>query len=768
MKYALSRNTALSDYFEGGIQMLQTMGKQWIAGCLLAAAFVGSASAHDAGTAKGSEAANTEEMTLGEIVVTATRTEQDLADAPGSVAVVTREALEKRPVTTIDEALNTVPGVITTRGKGMMDRMSAITLRGIPGQSRTLVMLDGITLNSPYSGSVLSVGIAPGSLERVEVVKGPASSLYGGFAMGGAVNLITRMPDTREIDLSIGFGSSLASDNGMENTRRVTVSCGDRLAGKFRIFIHNDYLATDGYRTDANIQSSRPPVGIAGWEPTTDYTGATRYRLGNKGQNGAWQDNFTLKTELEAASETRLRFNFIKSTGEYSYDSPATYLRNAAGAGVWSYGTVREASFMAGNGGSDQHLFALSGETVLASVLLKMNLGYLDQVTGWSITPTSAAPPNGATRNSGPGKLSDTPAVAVNLDLQGSLPILEKHLLTVGASFRTGWAVSSEYRLFDWRDENSRGALTYEAKGSDRVFALFAEGEIALTDKLTLFAGFRQDWWETFDGYVNQPGTSGYPISYDTRKASSFNPRGAIVYKPFERTTFKVSGGRAFRAPTVYELYRTWTTSSGTTCAGNPDLKPETTLSWDAGISQGLWNGAKVSATYFENYISDLIYTTSTTATRKEKVNAGRAESKGVELEAEQGFGSLLRLFANYTYTDAVIRENNAAPASVGKRMTDVPEQMFNLGADLEYGAFGAAATGRYVGKRYATDDNKDTLNGVHGSYDPYFTVDLKMRYRITPSATASFSITNLFDRRYYSNALAPGRSCFGELSFKF
>ena len=50
----------------------------------------------------------------------------------------------------MDEAINTIPGVLSTRGKGMMDRMSAITLRGIPGQSRTLVMLDGITINSPY------------------------------------------------------------------------------------------------------------------------------------------------------------------------------------------------------------------------------------------------------------------------------------------------------------------------------------------------------------------------------------------------------------------------------------------------------------------------------------------------------------------------------------------------------------------------------------------------------------------------------------------
>ncbi|MFH1027517.1 MAG: TonB-dependent receptor, partial [Pseudomonadota bacterium] len=105
---------------------------------------------------------------------------------------------------------------------------------------------------------------------------------------------------------------------------------------------------------------------------------------------------------------------------------------------------------------------------------------------------------------------------------------------------------------------------------------------------------------------------------------------------------------------------------------------------------------------------------------------------------------------------------------SVGKRMIDVPEHMFNVGADLECGPFGAMATGRYVGKRYSTDNNSDTVNGVQGSFDPYFTVDLKLRYKVTSWATASLSVTNLFDEKYYSSSLAPGRSAYGELSFNF
>ncbi|MFA7060958.1 MAG: TonB-dependent receptor [Pedobacter sp.] len=706
------------------------------------------------------------ETRLDQIVVTATRTEQNLESAPGSVSVVTKEEMAKRNITTVDEAINTIPGVLSTRGKGMMDRMSAITLRGIPGQSRTLVMLDGITLNSPYAGSVLSVGVAPGSLERIEVVKGPSSSLYGGYAMGGVVNMITKMPEKLEVTLTGGYGSALDSGNGMENSRRVAAACGDKFLGKLKVYLHNDYIATDGYRSDFNVQSSKPVAGITGYGDTTDNTGAARYLIGDKGNNGTWQDNLTVKTEFDFSADTRVRFTFLKSSGEYFYEDPASYLRNRAE--VWSYATVREASFLGNNGGSEQYLYSLAGETEFSPLKLKLNLGYLDQVSSWGATPTSAAPPNGATRSDGPGKLSDTPAEAINADLQASMPLLDRHLLTFGGAFRTGWAHSKEHTLTNWQDENSRAAMTYESKGTDRTFALFAQDEIMLLDKLTLFVGFRQDWWNTFDGYANQVGSAGYPKNYDSRSASSFSPKGAFVYKPFDQTTLKISGGKAFRAPTAYDLYRTWTTSSGITYAGNPDLKPETTLSWDAGVTQGLWDGAKVSATYYENYISDMIYSASTTATLKDKVNAGKAESKGVELEAEQNFGQLLRLFANYTYSDATIKENSAAPTSVGKRMTDVPEHLFNVGADMEYGDFGAVATGRYVGKRYGNDTNIDTVNGVYTSYDPYFTVDLKMRYKITSWATASLSVTNLLDEHYYSYYLAPGRSAYGELSFKF
>ncbi|MGQ9570908.1 MAG: TonB-dependent receptor [Thermodesulfovibrionales bacterium] len=402
-------------------------------------------------------------------------------------------------------------------------------------------------------------------------------------------------------------------------------------------------------------------------------------------------------------------------------------------------------------------------ETAFSDVKTKISLGIVDQENSWYVTRGETA-----TRSGGPGKVTETPSEGYNAELQFTAPIFNRHILTFGGSFRQGQADTKEHNLTNWKDEKSKTDLTYQSKGKDRTYALFIQDEIMILDNLTAYLGFRQDWWETYDGYVNRVGTAGYPKDSASRDASSFSPKAAIVYKPFERTTQRASIGKAFRPPTVYELYRTWTGSWGITYAGNPDLKPETTTSWDIGIEQGIWKGAKIKGAYFENYMEDLIYRKTVTAAYQELINAGKAESKGVELEAEQRFGKWLRLFANFTYTSAKIKENPAKPETVGKRLIDVPERMFNIGGEFERGQFSASLTGRYVSKRYSNDENKDTVNNVYTSYDPYFVADAKISYEFTKWATAPLSVDNIFDRDYFSYYKTPGRSWFGEVTVRF
>jgi iron complex outermembrane receptor protein len=97
-----------------------------------------------------------------------------------------------------------------------------------------------------------------------------------------------------------------------------------------------------------------------------------------------------------------------------------------------------------------------------------------------------------------------------------------------------------------------------------------------------------------------------------------------------------------------------------------------------------------------------------------------------------------------------------------------MPEKMFNFGVELEKNPFSFSFIGRYVGKIYGDDENKDRVSNVYGSYDLYFTADTKLAYRIKDFAILSFSVDNIFDRDYFYYYRCPGRSWSTELTIKY
>ena len=704
-----------------------------------------------------------EEITLEEVVVTGTRTEMEVGMAPASTSVVTKQEIERSNARTVDEALDDLQGVFDRRNKGLMDTQPSVTLRGIPGQQRTLILLDGMVLNSSYDGTVNWTGFAPEDVERIEVVRGPFSSLYGSYAMGGVVNILTKMPQTREVTLKGSYGS--------DNYWKTYASYGDKIKD-LSFFVSAGYESTGGYVTNFNEQSRKPPAGIGGWSLTTTSQDQLRYLIGDSGRNGWWDYNVTAKAEYNITETSKVRFSYLRVESAYDYGYPNTYLVNASGSPIFRYGTVREASFLSGDGGKVQNIFNLGYETKFSDIKVKLLLSCDQLEDNWYITPGSTA----ATRlYGGPGTLSSTPTINYNADLQFTaplvLPIVGKHILTWGGSFRYDSANTQEHQLYNWKDENSQTRLSFHSGGKDMNFGLFAQDEIPILTNLTAYIGFREDWWKVFDGYSNIVGAPGYPQDYNSRTASSFSPKGALVYNPFEGTTLRTSVGKAFVAPTLYNLFRTWT-YYGVTYHGNPNLKPETSWSWDIGAQQKLWKGGLVTATYFENYLDDLIYRKTIDPTNQVYINVGKAQIKGVELAAQQKFDFGLLLFANFTYNiDADIVQNRINPRTEGKQLTLTPKEMFNIGAEYTIGGFSARLVGKYVSKRYNDDLNRDTTNHVYGSYDPYFIADTKVSYKLTMfgvSGIASFAVNNIFGSNYFSYYKAPGRQWFGDLTVKF
>jgi iron complex outermembrane receptor protein len=716
------------------------------------------------------DAKSSKETKLEEMVVTATRTEKSIAETPASVSVVTAREMKQRNIQAVDEALNLLPGVFDNRIKGLMGTTSTVTFRGLSGAGRTLMLLDGMPLNDAYSSSQQWGGLFAPDFQRIEVVRGPSSNLYGGSAMGGVINLITAMPDRREFFFTGGYGDDWNHDDAMSNLWTTYASYGDRV-GKLRLYTAFGYRSTAGYPTSLVETSSRPPAGITGWTQTTSNKGAVRYLVGDTGDNGWWDYTASVRAQYDFSDSADLRFSWLRAADKYYYDNPHTYLRNASGAPVYTTKGLTEKSFLSGDGSTIQNTYTVSAHALFGGIKGKFLFGINDQPVNWYTTPVSA------TLAGGTGTKSDSPNTTYFTDLQLSAPVLEKHVLTGGFSFRYDTADSNNFPLNNYKDPDSvSGASIQWGGGITKTFSAYTQAEIALLDSLTLYAGLRDDFWVSSHGYDGQTGPAAFSNTYPEKTKNAFCPKGALVWTPLDGTTLRVSGGKAFRAPPLNQLYKTWiSTSSQSVYNSNPDLDPETVLSWDAGAEQTLWKGAKIKATYFQNYLSNMIYNItigsgtipgdSRTYTFKKISNVGGAETKGVELEAEQNFGRYLRLFTAYTYTNSAITDFAPDPTLVGKQLTQAPEHMVNVGFDASYGPASLFTSWRYVSKRYGQDDNSDTVNGVFGSYDPYFVMDMKASYMVTDWATVSLSVNNVLDERYFVYYVSPGRSWFAELS---
>src|SRR5947209_12908813 len=143
------------------------------------------------------------------ITVTATRTETRLADTPSSVVILNRDAINNSAATTIDDTLRQVPGFTLFRRSGSRSAnptSQGVSLRGIgaSGASRAVVLDDGVPLNDPFGGWVYWGRVPRAALDRVEVLRGGASDLYGSAAMGGVVQFIRRADDGVALDVSGG------------------------------------------------------------------------------------------------------------------------------------------------------------------------------------------------------------------------------------------------------------------------------------------------------------------------------------------------------------------------------------------------------------------------------------------------------------------------------------------------------------------------------------------------------------------------------------
>jgi iron complex outermembrane receptor protein len=719
-----------------------------------------------------------ETQILPELVVTATRSATVAERVPAAVTVVEAATIAERDATRLGDALDQVPSLYLRGGalgssQGTQGT-SSMSLRGID-QSRTLVLLDGQPLQDAGSGKVNWRVPFVDDIERIEVVPGAYSALYGSNAIGGVINIITKRPERKERSARIrqGWGDATGTD--------VSLYFRDKVAEGWGVVAGLGYQDRASYVNEFVVKApSCPPppaactpgIQVSGAQAVTTRDGTPAYLVGDLGRTPWHTLNATAKLFRDLGAGDTLYAAISHQQTEQRHTPFNSWLRDASGNTV-SSGTLDIAgqrvalsmydftlfSFQPLHEAATQYRLGYEG-TLDGGVRLKAELAGMMRAYRYALaSPT-------ATWDSGSGTLADTPNHALDADVQLSFLLGMRHLLVGGVALHQDAVDQRLLALSSWRDPSSAGMVNGGYHGRSATGSLYAQDEYAVTDALTFYLGGRWDEWRTRgDNFSN--GAMPVENVYPARSVGAFSPKVAAVYRHDAALTLRTSYGRSFRAPTHQDLYTT-STSRGRTTSGDPDLQPEKGSTWELGGDWRPQEAHRLGATLYSTELHDLIYLQQLSATQSLRINAGRARVNGIELVLESRLNGWLTLDANYARIDTRMLENAADPASVGKRLTDVPGLIAGLALKVRHGAWSGRLDARHTGHVYWTAQNTDVVEGVPGSYDAHTQVDAVAGYDLSKNLHASVAINNLFDRKAYAYFLLPRRSLSAGLRISY
>lgn len=458
------------------------------------------------------------------LVVTATRGAMEARSAPAAVDVIDAATLRRGSRSTLDEAIRGTVGVFGRRSRSWMDTNATLTFRGFPGQRRTLVMVDGLPLNDVYTSDVNFSAIDVLDVEQVEIVRGPFSSLYGGSAMSGVVNVITRPITESGAAASFGHGGAWHRGTAPARVRDLSFEARLKPAPAWGLSASLRRRTTDGYPSWYITRPWQPsggpdiPAGIEGSIDTLTTGGAPTSLIGHAGRNGFRDDTVSLRLEHAPSEAHRLILHHSRNASQYDYGPAQTWLRDTAGEPVFAWeapltaaGTeaspLAERDFLAGGpGGTTQRLWRAGWEHDFGRASGRLQAGRVEAGRNWFITPGLRVRPGRETeyleagRAGGRGLLSEAEAWHKHLDYQVRLPIGQDHLLTLGGSWLDGRAWNEETALRNWRDAASRGERRSAARGRITTRAVFLQDRWQASERLSLYAGLRHDWWQARAG----------------------------------------------------------------------------------------------------------------------------------------------------------------------------------------------------------------------------------------------------------------------------
>jgi len=428
---------------------------------------------------------------LNPLVITATKTQKALRDVPAAVSVISREAIEQSPASTVDQLLQGVPGVYAARmDASSPNRIAQTYTRGLPGNSRTLVLLDGVPMNVLYDGQVDWSQLSTQDIERVEIVRGASSGLYGANAMGGVIHVLSRAPEA-------GSVTRLGAEYGSLNSKRLTASHSYG-TGPTSLRLSASHFSSDGYTM---------------WRPDTTVPVANQDAIGTVKQNASLK----VAHELSAQSLLEAGVSYLKdeATGFYRPGAPG-YQPSTREQWLPTLRYAREAD----------------GASTTAMVYARLGKQWADTLSTPSYRSIAEK-----------GLYQDR---TVGGNVQHAWTLTPGQQLTVGMDYLDG----DLRNHFDYPGSTR----LRDTRGDMRRYGLFVQDDMQLTPRWNLNLAARYDHWKT-GGNQTDSGTGQPNSAYRSQTDSQLSPKLATLFKLNDAVNLRASAGQAFNLPDMFNLY---------------------------------------------------------------------------------------------------------------------------------------------------------------------------------------------------------------------
>ena len=618
--------------------------------------------------------------------------EDRIPAVPTSEYAIPAEQIDDAGSLVVDDILREIPGFSTFRRSSSLfanPSSQGVSLRGVGASatSRSSVLLDGIPLNDPFGGWVYFARVPRADLESMEVTNGGASDVFGNGALGGVLNLRTRSAEESYAAGEISYGSMSTPD--------LSFAVGGPV-GSWQMAVAGQALRTGGYVLVPADQRGSVDTDAG----TADLSGTVEISR-NLGEQG--------------------RF-FVRGSGFGESRRNGTPLQNndttipEVDLGLdWS---TREAgSFSARLYGSTE-----SYHQTFSAVAANRDSEMLTDVQ----------------RN---------PSQQVGFVGTWTRLIEEKHKVAAGIE-------ASDVRGHS-DDESYRAGAPFtlvDAGGRQHNWGFFAQDAFFLAPKWLLTFSGRVDAWDNNSGYQNsKPLTTGTPTTepFANRSESAFSPRVSLLRSFSHGLALSASVYRAFRAPTLNELYRNFRVGNVLTLA-NPNLTGEHLTGGEAGLSYQTWaNRLTLRGNFFWSDIGDPVANVTITSTptliTRMKENLGVTQARGFELSGQWQVRPRLQITASYLFVNAFVVSYPSPPALVpldGLRLPQVPKNQFSFQTSYIGKRWTASLQGRFSGNQFDDDLNQYPLGRA-------FSLDAELSREFVRHTSVFVAVQNLTDDRF-------------------